>query len=177
MAKINLLTTKIAPKSSVIKTSNTLKVIGLVWTVVFFVAVLVMVSIFLINSQQIRSSVSRQEQLKSAIRSLERTEQQYTLLKDRVTKINDIYAVGDAIKDLEKFYDIYLSFPEGATLERMEIGVGMIESSFLFNDSQTLTESFVKLLSNGEYDYIQMNSFSFSPERGYQVLLTMNDST
>lgn len=171
MASINLLTTKIAPKSSVVKSSNTLKIIGLVWTIVFFVGVLVMISIFLINSQQIRSSLSRQEQLKSVIRSLEKTEQTYVLLKDRASKIDEINQEGNATDELVTFYSLVSGLPEGVSVNNMGVAPGEVESDIVFNSSVTLTEGLAILLTGVEYQIVEMESFSFSPEVGYNLSL------
>jgi hypothetical protein len=169
VARINLLSTKIAPKSSVVKSSNTLKIIGLVWTIVFFVGVLVMISIFLINSQQIRSSLSRQEQLKSVIRSLEKTEQTYVLLKDRASKIDEINQEGNATDELVDFYDLITRLPEGVSVKNLDVISGRVETSVLFNSSLTLTEGLVLMLNGDKYGIVEMDTFSFSPEAGYKL--------
>jgi Ni,Fe-hydrogenase I cytochrome b subunit len=171
VASINLLTTKIAPKSSVVQTSNTLKIIGLVWTIIFFVGILVTISIFLINSQQIRSSLSRQEQLKSVIKSLEKTEQTYVLIKDRASKINEIYQEGNATDELVYFYSFVTSLPEGTSIDNLTIISGIVESNILFNSSSVLTEGLALLLTGEEYKRVEMEAFSFSPAVGYKLSL------
>jgi hypothetical protein len=169
VASINLLSTKVAPKSSVVQTSNTLKIVGLVWTIAFFIGVLVMISIFLINAQQIRSSLARQEQIKSVIRSLEKTEQTYVLLKDRASKIDEIYQKGNATDELVRFYSLIASLPEGVFVDNMSIIPEVVESSILFNSSIVLTEGLALLLTGEEYEMVEMSSFSFAPTVGYKL--------
>ena len=177
MININLLTSKVAPKSSVVQASNTIKIIALIGTVIFFVGVLVMVAMFIINSQQIKSSIRKQEELKSSITSMQKTEQQYVLLKDRATIINKIYDDGNAADDLEEFYRLITSLPEGSSVSDMEVSVGKVESSFIFNGSQTLTNSLAIILSGDQYERIEMDTFLFSPGTGYKLTLTFLKSS
>ena len=172
MANINLLTTKVAPKSSVVKASGTLKIIGLIWTIVLFIGILVMVSISLISSQQIKSSLRTQEALKTSVKSLQATEQQYVLLKDRASKISDIYEDGNATDEIIDFNEIIEGLPDGASVNDMEIVYGRVESAFIFDSTQTLTKSLAAMLTGEKYDRVVMDSFSFSPGSGYKLSLT-----
>lgn len=176
MSAINLLTTKLAPKTAVLRIANTLKMVGMIATVVYFVSILLMVAIFIINQAQLSSIKKRQQVLTTSIESMKQTEQQHMLIKNRLSEIDKIGEKGNAMDDYEIFADMYKSMPEGSVLKDASVVVGKVETSFLFDRSSTLTTSLAKIIGYEDYAKVNMSSFSFQPEQGYLVSFEMERS-
>jgi hypothetical protein len=170
MTEINLLAAaKHTPKVGVIKTANTLKVIAVIATIVFFVIVFLMVSYFIFNAVTLRSSTNKQAQLTGSIKALETVEQQYVLVKDRAQKIDTVEKEGNALIDYERYLNLALGLPDGSSMTSGKVYVDTIESVITVQKSSALTQVFSTVLANDNYDTVTLKTFNFSPKTGYNV--------
>jgi hypothetical protein len=175
MAAINLLPTDLAPKSAYVKLASNLRVLAFVGTVIFLLGLLGMVAVYIINQGELNASLTKQERLKTSIRSLEKTEQQYVLLKSRAQDISKINEKGDVVDDVEMI-EFLLSTVSGiADFTSAEISEKDVEFSLVVGSSKNLAQTFASIISLDKYSTIALSSFSFASSGGYNISVVMQE--
>jgi len=170
---INLMPREQAPKQSTVKIVKTLRTIDLVGSVAFFIGVLAIVSIFLINSEELRQSNSRQNALKTSIQTMQKEEQQYVLLKDRSDKIQKIVSSVGAIHEVEIFDNLKSQMPPDAVISTVSIKKGTTETGLSISSYSSLARALAILASTNLYKGVVLSGFTFSPEAGYLLALKL----
>lgn len=176
MAEINLLTKRLAPADSVVKLAKGMKIFAVVGTALFFVAIIVMVAIFITDSTLLTKSINNQETLKKSIKGMETTEIEYTVVKDRVEGIKTIFDAGNVVDDLENLLLLTNTIPEETEISNAEINKKSTKLSFSSPNSSNLVETFAKIVSTDRYKSIILETFTYNSDKGYVIELEMSGS-
>ncbi len=171
---INLLPTDLSPKGPVIKLARSLKNIAIAGFVVFIISLVSLIVFFLFISTQLSSSATRQEQLKTSIKSLEQTEQKLVMVKDRLKYIKQVLDKANAADDLGQLKALLLSLPESVSISQVNIVKDKVELTMLVTDSSGVSQSLATLMAAGLYEKIVLLSFGFNPNTGYFISLELS---
>jgi hypothetical protein len=175
MPAINLLPTDLSPKSSVARASQIIKNIGIVSLVVVVISAIGLIGFFVFISFQLRSSNTRQEQLKANIKSLEQTEQRLVLTKDRIKNANKVLAKETAAGALEDLTSLFSNLPEGVQIREAQISAEKTEMSLIATSSFGLGQSLASILATDYYKSIKLSSFAFNANVGYVLTLVLTN--
>ena len=176
MAEINLLTKRLAPAGSVVKMAKGMKIFAVFGTALFFVAIIIMVAIFVTDSTLLTKSINNQEALKKSIKAMETTEIEYTVVKDRVSSIKTIFDAGNVIDDMENLLSLTNTIPKETEFSNAEISKKNTKFSFSSPSSKNLVETFAIIVSTDRYKTIVLETFSYNPGKGYVIELNMSGS-
>ena len=170
---VNLLPIDLSPKSASAKTAAALKKVvtfGFIFLIVFLVG---LIAYLIILSIQYKASLKRQAQLKQSIKSLEQTEQQLLIIRDRLDKIKLIQARDSAIGGVGNLKYILANVPPTVNVRESKILGSKAELTFLARSSSDLVKTLSTILAGSYYSKIDLASFSFNPNYGYSVNLEM----
>lgn len=170
MTRINLLPDELLNKTSARKIADFLKSIIASTFAVFFLGVLGGVSYLIILNVQFKNLSNRQVQLKTSVQSLETTEQQIVLVKDRIKKANQV--LGDTKTEVlvESFNNSILNFvPAGVRIVEAKVTKESTTASFVVTSSKALTALFSNMTSSEDFSKVRLETLSFSPSVGYLV--------
>lgn len=171
MPAINLLPEELAPKGPMARLANFVRKVTIYGYLLFLTASFGLLSIFLFDNLTLRERVATGERLKDSIRAQEQTEQGVILIRDRLGKIKDL---GDNPTEvsIESLAALATALPVNVSEvevvgEETEVTVTVANSSLLklFLDSVVLLE---------KYKSIQVSSFGFIPQGGYQLTLELS---
>lgn len=171
MSAINLLPSDLLPSAPLIRTANFLKSIVTVSFVIFILILVGSVSFFTINSLSLRSSTLKQEETKNSIKSLEETEQGLVLVKDRLAKIKEVYAMESSSDEIDRLSTIYPQVSEGVILSEAVAAKDKLETTYIVSDSSLLTRLMAGIVTEGSFKRIDLYSFGFNPNVGYIISL------
>lgn len=172
MVTINLLPKDLTPKESLVKLANTLKRASIIGFIALIVLALALLGGFAVLSRQLTTSSDDQSSLKSKIVALETTEQRLVLVKDRLERIDHVFAIdtaSDEIEQLDKLTDL---LPEGVTLLEVTLSPASSMVNISATSSKTLSQFLAILLGSNIYTKVTLNSLSFNYLSGYSVSLT-----
>lgn len=174
MSKINLLPDKLLAKTGTRKVANLLGRIAIPALSVFFVGVVAGVGYLIVLNVQLKNLNSKKSQLMTSVESLETTEQQIVLVKDRIQKVNKVLGENNTEASVESFYNSVLSFvPPGVRVTEAKVTDESTTVSFIVTSSLSLTSLFANMTSSGDFSKIRLESLSFSPSLGYLVSVEM----
>ncbi len=171
MSQINLLPLDLSPNRKVVKLAVSLQKVNVVLMSIFLIALIFAVGIIVYLRTQITGSLNNQQQLTRNIQNLEATEQQLFLTKDRIAKIQTIVADSGKIKAYEEIDKILSSLPGNVIPYNVEVDVSRTQFSVLSKDSLAMAEFLNLLVTNGSYKKLKLNSFIYSPTRGYLIAM------
>lgn len=169
MPKVNLLPSDLVPKKSVLRLASTLKRIVYAGIAVFFVLLLTITSIFLIDYYEIRNLKTEQETLVADIKKNEQTEQLVVLAKDRMSKIKKIWRDNTVSQSLEAFEKLLPQVTGRVSLGNCEIESSKSEITVVGNSSLDISRFMSFLVSSDIYKTIRLKNFTFNPNYGYRV--------
>ena len=173
MAKINLLPPDLGPNASVLKALNLVKKLAVVFSIVFFVFGILLVSYILFLRIKIQASVKRSDGYKSSIVNLKSTEQSLYLLKERIGNIKKLLGSKTKINPLSDSNSLFLNHP-GITLTQVVTSLDKITVSGNSQSTSSINSFFENIISNNLYPNIKLTSFLFSPKAGYLFNLDIN---
>ena len=169
MVGINLLPQDLKPKGYVVTVAKTLRKVALVALVFFIFGGSILFGVFIFFNQRIRSSESKQEEVKTEIKAQEKTEQRLILLKDRIDKISNVQGISNANSKVSVLDEVHQLFTEGITPKEVNLkddeALVKVYASSLTNLSNFITQ----ITHSGRFKTINLISFEFSPEFGYSA--------
>jgi Tfp pilus assembly protein PilN len=169
MAGINLLTTDLAPKASVVKASGAIKKLTTLGIIALVVSLCVSIGLFLTFNNQLRTSSARTSQLGESIRALEQTEQRLVLIKDRLSLAKEAQLRGGSVQELLAIQKVVDSFPEGIRVQKFKIEKDIISASITAQNSTALTQMLAILVSTEGYTNVELSALTFVPSTGFST--------
>lgn len=164
---INLLPTDLSPKGPVVKLATILKNVATVSFLIFFLAVLGMAALFILNSVTLRTIGERSEALKTSIASLEETEQRLVLVRDRLSKVKQVLGAESGIEEVEGLEKITTGLGAGTTLSEAVVDKDSLEVTFIVSSSTELAQLMSKVISQDSFKKVELTALSFNPSAGY----------
>ncbi|MGB6838664.1 MAG: hypothetical protein WBD86_00925 [Microgenomates group bacterium] len=174
MPAINLLPTDLSPKSAVAKVSNILKRLNIIGLVFLIISAITLIVFVILTSFQIRSSTSRQEQLKTSIKSLEQTEQRFVLVKNRIENAKKVLGKETSVEGVENLSSFFTNLPEGVVIREVQISTAKTELSLVAGTSSGLTQILAMLITDDYYKEVKLSSFGFNRNVGYILSLDLS---
>lgn len=168
MADINLLPGDISKNSSVKRIIRFLKTANLVGTfllIIFFVVGAGVLIIYAINARGVETNIGK---LKQEMNTLSETEQQYTLVKNRIAGIKEISTKNNAVSNFSNFTAFYGDSSSYGDLSTINLSSSQVEISSDISNPANLKTYFEKVMSSG-YSKIVMQSLKYLPGKGYQA--------
>ncbi|MEJ2347580.1 MAG: hypothetical protein P8Y17_00055 [Patescibacteria group bacterium] len=175
MPRINLLPKDLSPKSSIARASQIIKKIGIVSLVAVVISALGLIAFFTYISFQLRNSNTRQEQLKTNIKSLEQTEQRFVLTKDRLDNAKKVLGEETAAGALEDLTSLFTALPGGVEIREAQISSAKTELSLVAKSSSGLAQTLAAILATDYYKQKKLSSFAFNTNVGYVLTLVLNN--
>lgn len=172
---INLLPPDLLEKRGPQKAAEVIKNTTIVGFAIFFAALFGCFAYILIVSTQVKSSNTRQDQLKQSVSVLETAEQKMVLVRDRLIKAKQVLSNPSANKGVDSYETLQSTLPSSASLVEAEIVPDRTKTSHVLSSSSGLTNFMISLLSSDLYKNIKMDAFSYSPLAGYTISLDMTE--
>lgn len=173
MTKINLLPADLGPNASVLKLLNFAKKTTIIIGFTFIIFGILFAIYILFLQTEIKSSTKRSDGLKTSIVALSKTEQGLYLLKDRVSKIKNLLAKETQDESLSESKNLLLG-SSGITFNKVETSQGKINISGSSLTSSSLNSFFETVVSDINFQSINLTSFSFNPKTGYMFEFDIN---
>ena len=170
---INLIPEEVAPKGAAARLSIFLRTVSAIGLTLFILVVFGLTSYYLVNYFQLRASESRQENLKNVISSLQDTESSLILLRDRLSKVKEVYAHDSADKNINAVSQVFAQVPSGISISDFETTLKKIDMSVIAQSSLSLSQFINVLITSDIFEAVNMKSFSFNPLGGYAATLEM----
>lgn len=174
MAEINLIPTELAPKGLSVRLAQILRNVATAGFVLVVVAGVGLGSFFLLTSLEIKNSNTRQDQLKTQIKSLESTEQSLVLLKDRISKAKQVMGADTISPVIVKTDAIISVLPPSVQAKEIDIA-DLTKFTVTVSDTSQLTQFMSALMAANKFLHVDLKGFSFSPASGYLVSLEFTD--
>ena len=169
---INLLPKDLSVSAPLVKTAALLRNLITLGFAVFVIVAIGFVAFFIINSLSLSNSLRTQAELETSIKSLEQTEQGLVLVKDRLTKINQLQVGESAKEESENLSRIFSQAAQIGTLGEAVLEKDKLDTTFSVTSSTALSRLLASVVSAENYQRIELLSFSFNPNSGYLVSLS-----
>lgn len=165
--KLNLLPPELAVDK---KTSNILKSVrafNLILTALFVIFTIGLSAYFIFTSIMLKNKLASLDSLKNKIKTLQTSEQQMILLKDRIKKINTAQAKDSSLKSLDAIDPILSTLSQESQITELNVDVAKIIFLISFKSTFDLTNFFENLSKSTVFKSATLSSFGFNPLTGY----------
>ncbi|KKR69655.1 MAG: hypothetical protein UU12_C0040G0013 [Candidatus Woesebacteria bacterium GW2011_GWA2_40_7b] len=167
--KINLLPPGFGVTGNLGKILKAVRMVGVIGLAFFLVFGLGISIYFIVSTITFNALKSETNSLKEQVKTLQTTEQQIVLLKDRIGKINMALGLPEAIKNLIAIEPFISNLSSSASLNQLEIDAQKIDLSFQFRSTAD-TSAFIKSLSDmKDFRSVVLTSFGYDSTNGYTV--------
>ena len=172
--RINLIPEDLTVPVSTVKLTKLINKVSIFSVIILIITSLGIISVFVYFSVNLKRLDSSNSTLKKEVASLEKTEQQLILTKDRLSKISLVKSLDSAnnnFKNYQEFKTIVTGFPD------LKLGETVINSKGIeVSVSSTNTSSFIDFLKGikefDKYPKVSISSLSFNPKTGLLLNLT-----
>lgn len=172
MAKINLLPVELSPSKGSSKLALIIKKITFYAGGIFLLGALAAIALIFFLTSQLKTSLAKEDSLKQNIASLQKTEQQLFIIKDRISKIKQAESGSLADASFVKVDSILSNLPPNLSVNSIEIDSTKTKFSVLSKDSLGMASFLNNLINSGVFKNLTLNNFTFMPDQGYLVILT-----
>ncbi len=164
---INLLPGDLSPRGPVVRISNFIRSLAVISFSILILVALGIGALFVLNTIQIKSVTSQNEELKNSIRSLEKTEQGVVLIKDRLTKAKMVLAQESGKEEVEGLAKLYSSIEGIGEMAEAIVSRNAAEVTFIAPSSLVLSQLMGTIITQDSFKNIELMSFTFNPNAGY----------
>lgn len=166
--KLNLLPPEYSTTKGLGSILKATRALGIISIGVFIAFTIGVSAFYLISNITLNGLNSDIDSLKGQIGSLEKSEQQIILLKDRLAKVKTVLGVASA-SDVVTGVDPYVSNIPGGTLDELGVDATSANFSITFTSNKDLANFLTKLSTSTNFKNITMTSFTYGPSSGYKV--------
>lgn len=171
---LNLVPEEQAVSSGFRKAAGIARTLTVVFTAVLLIFIIGIIFYLVLNNNKLKELVSETDSLKSKISSLEVSEQQIILLKDRIGKIQSLAQLPSAGRNLSSVSTILSQLPSEVGVTELSLDSKKIDLSLKFKSNYNLSQ-FMDFAKNSEvFKSVVMSSFGMSPSSGYLVSLDLS---
>lgn len=171
MADINLLPQELKPNKSVLIIAKKLKKVSIIFSSFLILTFLLVLGAQYYYTKKIKESASRQMDLETQIKSMEDTEQQLVLIKDRIEKIISIVSLGTISEEVDIVGKVSEILPEGMLVKSITLDKDMVQMTVVTNGLIQASQYISSVTSLPSLKYVNLVSFDFSPGFGYTIEL------
>lgn len=172
--KINLIPEELTVPPSVVKLTKFISKLSIISVISLILTSLAMISLFVYFSINLKSLDSSNSILKETVLSLEKTEQQLALTKDKLSKIMLVKSLDSSdinFENYKEFKTITTEFPD-LSLGETEINSKGMEVFISSNNTSSFISFLKKLNEFNKFPNASIQSLNFSPEKGLTLNLT-----
>lgn len=172
--KINLIPQDLTVPVSTIRLKKILSKISIVASILLILTSLTMISLFIYYSINLKNYDLSNSSLKEEVANLEKTEQQLTLTKDRISKILLVKSLNSAntnFKNYLEFRTLVSSFAD-LSLGEIEINSKGMDVSISSNNTSSFIDFLKSLKQFDKYPNVLVSSLSLSPKTGLLLNLS-----
>jgi len=166
--KINLIPEELTVPSSVVKLTKLINKFSIVSVISLILTLLVMISLFVYFSFNLKNLDSSNSSLKADVVSLEKTEQQLLLTKDKLSKILLVKSLNSADTNFENYKEfkaVASEFPD-LSLGESEINSKGMEISVSSNNTSSFIAFLKKIGEFNKFPNASITSLNYSPDKG-----------
>lgn len=171
--KLNLLPPELAVDKRTGGILKSLRSFNLVLIAIFIIFTIGLSVYFVFTSVMLKNKVASVDSLKGKIRTLQTSEQQIVLLKDRIKKITLAQNKPSAIKNLDLTNPVLSALSGNSQITEMDVDVGKIVFLISFKTTADLTNFFENLSKSTAFKSATLSSFGFNPLTGYLAGVTV----
>lgn len=166
---LNLLPPEHVTSGTLGKLLKIARALNVVLLVTFLVFALGLGGFFIFTSAQLRSVTTSENQLKAQITTLEASEQQMVLLKDRLGKVKLVQALNTSSKNLAKIEPFVKSLSTDAGLSELAVDPQKMDLSILFRSNAGLSAFLKSMIDSKDFSSVSISTFGYNPANGYLV--------
>lgn len=166
---VNLLPKELKPRKYIVKISKVLTNVALIALLVFVISAAVITGVFIIISNRLSSSQEKHEELIIQIKALQETEQKIVLIKDRLEKVNKMKSKASASEKVDVLDDVIRISEGSAIVNAATLSDKKANVLVIVDGSLSLTKFLSGILISGGFEEIEMLSFEFKKDEGYEI--------
>lgn len=166
---LNLLPQDQVVDTRVVKFVKVLRSLNMVFIGVFVVFVLGAGVLFYMNNSKLKTLTKETIRLKEEVSSLEVSEQQVVLLKDRIKKIQTVQAIPSSLRNMKSVDTLLSTIPENVSVTELGLDAKKIDLSLKFKSNFELQQFLDGLKGSPVFKSAVITSFGLSPTTGYLV--------
>lgn len=166
---LNLLPPEHVTSGALGKILKTARALNVVLLVTFLIFALGLGAYFIFTTSQLRSISASENQLKAQITTLETSEQQIVLLKDRLSKVKTVQGLSTSSKNLAKIDPFVTSLGGETNLSELAIDPQKVDLSILFKSNASLSAFLKSMLGTKDFSSVSLTTFGYNPANGYLV--------
>lgn len=171
---VNLLPSDLTVPVTVNKLKKNLYNWSVVLGIVLLVGIASMTVFFFLRSSELKKTNADISTLKTQVSSLEKTEQQLVLVKDRLEKIKRVQDGPSVVSEVQGIREIYSNVTSlGGTIGEADIKPDSIELTLSVADRNALKSILDFVINNDLFVNINMSSMAFLPNYGYSTSLLL----
>jgi len=166
---VNLLPKELKPKKYIVKISKVLTNVSLIALLVFIISAVTITGVYFVVSGRLKTSQEKHQELITQIKALEDTEQKIVLIKDRLEKVGEMKSRPSATERVDILEDV-LNISDGiATVYGSTLTDDKASILVAADSSLNLTRFLSGILLTGGFKNIEMLSFDFNRNLGYEM--------
>lgn len=165
--KLNLLPPELAVDKRTGGILKSIRAFNLILIAFFIVFTIGLSVYFVFTSVILKNKLASVESLKGKIKTLQTSEQQIVLLKDRIKKIVSAQNKPSAIKNLDMSGSVLSTLSGDSQITEMNVDIGKIVFLISFRTTSDLTNFFENLSKTTTFKSAILSSFGFNPLTGY----------
>jgi len=170
MQDINLLPVELKPNSSVVKAAKKIGKINLILGSFLILFILTLLGTLFFYSEAIKGSREEQKSLEEGILALSATEQRLVLIKDRISKISEVFSKGSTFEETKTVRAILGLLPENLTIDSITFDREVLKVD-VAAENLTQAGEYIKRVVEGDFGRVNLISFGFDPLSGYKISL------
>ncbi|RJR30411.1 hypothetical protein C4564_00325 [Candidatus Microgenomates bacterium] len=169
MAKFNLLPAEVAPSKEVTRATKILNSLAVFSSAAFIVLALAGGSAFVYFNSKLNSLKTSESSLKNNIQNLQATESQLVLLKDRLSKIQNIIASREKESTFAKHKLVAELLPEDVVFEGSDLELSNSTIKITSGDSLALEALIKNMLVQNTLTSLTLSDLNYNPFLGYEL--------
>lgn len=176
--RINLIPLEMAVPARAVKLAKLLNKFSVVGAILLIISVVVVISLLVFYSFELKNTNSKVSQLKSRVVELEKNEQKLYLAKDRIEKITEVrklQAVDDELLKFEELTKNIALYPDTSYSE-ISINPTKSELTLLSKTSVSFSDVLKLILGLTGYKNMILSSLGFTPASGYTSNFIFNNN-
>lgn len=155
----------------VVKKTNNLGSVLKLLIVLLIVSVLTALSVYGIIFYRLREIRAEHTKLKQELQTLEKSEQRFILLRDRLGKIAKVQTQANTKDEIQISRELVENLQTPTRITDLTITQGSVEAEISTDSSLNITKAFAYLVGSGKYSRVSMLSFDYNPTTAYKVNL------
>lgn len=169
MQDINLITQPNKTSQEVTKKTNAVGSFLKLMVILLVISLLTVASAYGIIYYRLRQTRDEHTKLKKELSTLEKSEQRYIFLRDRLDKISTIQKAFNTQDEISISRDLLANVEAPSRISGLVITPEMVETEITTDSSLNITKLFSYLVGKGDYIRINMVSFDYNPKTAYKV--------